>query len=205
MWVLAMQRAKNPTYPSPTTPNLYEIGLLTKKEFLHLRNPGNKFHEDESYDFSLEDLNKSTLLHVGHARIVDGDFAVFAAPANNSYVVTDKDSNPVAVVSDGTLYYEKPSLRHKLPSGYRAFQEDKWVDFGIRTDKRVKYLSEIIARLDSIKKHNLEKYNNLIQNILVDDRSYQIRSAGVPMPGRGTALAILNDLGEIVAVASARL
>lgn len=195
-----MRRTRNPTAPSPATSNLYEIGLLTEKEFLHLRNPGNKFHESDSYDSSLEDLNRSTLSHAGTARIVGGNFLAFATPTNDSYVITTEDRVPVAVVSGGILYYEKPSLRHKLPSGYRSIRNE-WVNFDIKSDKRIKYLSEIIAGLDNIKKHNLEKYNNLIQNIIIGDRSYQIRSEGVPVSNQGTSLAIINDLGEIVAVA----
>lgn len=182
-----------------------EIALMTQQEFLDYRNPGNRYHEEDAYNFDLSDLNKNYQLHeVASIRTPEGSFYIFKS--DNDYLIEferlhERTSQLAAIVHNEILYYSDPWFRRRLPTGYQALHSD-WTNFNFEEKKRVKYLEELLPLVNRIPERNLKRYPYLYQQILVGGHPYQIRFSEFPTLNKGQTIAIFNDLGWVVAQAS---
>lgn len=184
-----------------------EIALMTKEEFLEFRNPGNKFHEADSYDFDLSDLNKNYKLK--HIAEVSNDYRFEILKSGENYIIQyaptrDDPKKLAAIIHEGTLYYSNPSIYHRLPTGYllRDTEHGIWIKFNIAQKIRVKYLEEYLTLIHDIKKENLTRYPYLYQNILIQKEPYEIRMKEKPVLNKGSTIVIINKTGEVVAQAA---
>jgi len=194
---------RNPVAPLPSGFQ-DSIALMTLKEFLDYRNPRGKWHDEESYNFDLEDMNRNyKIQHLEDYRTREVIFRTYRN--GDSYLIYSAvDSRDrfklVAIIYENTLYYEKPSLVWRLPGGYRD-SNDSWVSFNISEKKRIKYLDEMLELINNIKQENLDRYPYLHQRIRLQGESFQIRFEKQPEHDAGTIIAVLNSEGQAVAKA----
>jgi len=198
----------NPVEPLPVF-STSEIGLMTLKEFLKFRNPEGTSHSEDSYESTLKDLNVDYEIRLLQStKTQDGHFAIFQR--GNNYLIkllsprrsdSDESEAVVGLIVDNVLYYANPNLLHRLPRGYREYQE--WVDFPIQGNKRIKYLQEFWdSKTGTVGQRNLEGYPHLVQRIRIENAYFQIRSEDPLTLNQGTNIVIINEAGEIVACAS---
>lgn len=166
---------------------------MTREEFLNFKNPDEKSHDSDSYDFDLAKLNQT--LHSKAFTNLQGVEWMLHIPygGGEGYVVT-KDGTTVAVVHQDTLYHGNQVRPNDVPKWYGRDEHITW-----SKTKLVKYPQEYVPLVSNIAKRNRAEYPHLLQNIRVRGEPYQVRSAGPPVPNKGTALAILNTKGEVVA------
>ena len=174
-----------------------EPGLLTQEEYLDLRNPQDRHHDSDSYDWTLAKMNREYFDHLGSA---GREYEVYQG--KKGVIIRNGDLDLVGVLSKGTLYYSNPTLKSKLPDYYRSKSERGVVDLGVENRKQVKYLAEVMPLVSSLAEDTLGKYPVLLQNLKLKGRPFTLRAAGTPIPGKGTTLAILNEEGQVVAQAS---
>jgi GNAT superfamily N-acetyltransferase len=186
-----------------------EIGLKTREEFLEHRNPGEKFHLAETYDWGLAQLNKDYSLQPVAERTTGatwGNDLFDIWKARKGYIIRDAtDDDVVGVVVRGTLYYTLPSMENKLPRGYakgRRPGESEWVDLGVKKTKRVKYLSEVLPFVSDAASANLAEFPVVLRRFKIKGEPFTLRARKMPETDRGTTLVLLNDEGQKVAQAS---
>lgn len=182
--------------PLPTSFPPDEIGLMTKEDFLAFRNPNGKSHPTESYDVTITRLNEDWATLVGH--VGNSDIRVYKLSGGYEMKSDDK---VVAIVHDGTAYYDSPRIRSRLPKSIPT-RGGEYVDLGIETFRQVKYLSEIEPLIRPIAKKNEEQYPVILQRIIVKGEPMTVRAEGQPALNKGVALAILNSQGLRVATAA---
>jgi GNAT superfamily N-acetyltransferase len=178
-----------------------EPGLLTLDEFLRLRNPQDKHHLSESYDWSLAEMNRDYVDPV--ARLSGRGEDLFLSKGRKGYFLRDADGRLLGILAKGIWYYSNPSLASKLPTGYPTQgPNSEWVPLDVRNIKQVKYLDEYVSLVSSTIAENVARYPILLQRIKVKGQSFTVRAEKAPVPDEGTTLAILNDEGQVVAQAS---
>jgi len=182
-----------------------EIALMTKDEFLELRNPQNKFHEDSAYDVSLEDLNRNyRLVFIEESRTYRSESFYIYKSDNDFLINYSANGDPkrlAALIHEGVLYYSDPTVKSKLPTGYLDRQK-QWTRFEITDTKRVKYLHQYLDLVNKTGQRNLSKFTNLYQRIIIQEEPFQIVFEVAPVLNAGTAVAILNAANQVVAMAS---
>jgi len=186
------------TIPLPSSFPKTEIGLMTKEEFLHFRNPHEKSHGSDSYDFDLFHLNRDYPQSVG--TLGSGGDKLEVEKLSGGFRLVDGDGKVVAVVHDGTAYYEDPRVKRRIPSSI----EHRGVptDLGLTSYKQVKYLSEVAPLISPIAKKNEAAYPVILQHILVKGEPMTVRAEKAIKEDAGTTLALLNAEGLVVAQAS---
>lgn len=175
-----------------------EIGLMTREEFLAYRNPQNKFHGSTTFDTTVSDLN-NTLSNLALVRTRDNEFSV---KQSDHGLVLFLDENPVAVIHQGTLYHTPKSNPRDIPRGYPNRVNGDWIDFGIKGTKIVKYLTEALSLVNRVADKNLKEYPHILQRVLVKGKPFTIRSEAPPVEDNGKTIVAMNELGEVVAMAS---
>lgn len=186
------------TTPLPSSFPKTEIGLMTAQEFLHLRNPGNKYHSSEAYDYDLFKLDHDHPQHVGSAGYRDDEVAV--EKLSGGYRLRNRDDAIVAIIHKGVAYYDKPQWKRRIPRTVAA--HGRSVDLGITDFKQVKYLSEVAPIISPIAENNLLRYPIVLQHTIVDGEPMTVRAETQPKKDAGTTLAIFNPDGLVVAQAS---
>jgi hypothetical protein len=200
-------RLGNPT--APVAPRDVEIGLMTAEQFLTVRNPQGTSHSDESYDWGIEEMNRPIATSTGRG---PADTTVSRYPRGD--VVADKDGQPVAILVDGTLYFEKhrrvswggggswdPSRSDITFHDGRSFDRG-WDTLRSTNKKVVKYLDQYRSLAEgTASERSTARYPYVMRRMIIDGESFQLRAEVEPVPGKGTALALVNDAGQIVAVA----
>jgi GNAT superfamily N-acetyltransferase len=196
---LAGRRAK--TTPLPPSFPKTEIGLMTREEFLTFRNPGNKHHTSDSYDFDLFHLNHEHPQSIGGIGSSSSE-RVEVELLSGGYRVLH-EGKVVGVIHDGIAYYDNPHWRRRIPT--RVLEHGgrgEAVEIPIRSFKQVKYLSEVAPLISPIAKKNKEHFPVLLQHILIAGEPMTVRAEKEPKEDKGVTLAILNAEGLIVAQAS---
>jgi hypothetical protein len=189
------------TTPLPKSFPANETGLMTKEIFLKFRNPKDKHHPNESYDYTLVGLNPS-LYPITNSFTIDGyKYRVLASPTSDGKVIEQEDT-PVAVISNGVIYYTSKIRLDQIKSRIIWEYTKGKSPEEIKKSKLVKYIGEYVPLVSKIADYNRKTYNHLLQNILIKGSPLQIRSEGTPTQDAGVAIAILNPLGEIVARAT---
>lgn len=193
-----MGRRANPSHPLPASFDRNEPGMMTRTEFLHARNPREKYHESNSYDSDLAGLNDD-LLYVGDSRGagVGKDHQVYRGRGGH---VLRKDGTTVGVVIDGVLYYPHGVRERELPHHFTT--RDGREEFEVRSESRVKYLDEYVARVRQTTAVNAERYPHVLSRLMVKGEPLVVRAERSPEPDAGVGLAILNASGQRVALAS---
>lgn len=217
------------TTPLPASFPPTEIGLLTRSAFLDLRNPGEKFHPETAYDFDLAKMNRPRLdLHATHRDSADvferGDATTLWIPSRaygtpvpdpvREAILRD-DTGTLAVLHDGVLHHAhrvRPqdvprtwwSHRARLDRARRRLgnAREEPTQLGIDRAQVVKYPEPLEKLVSDVTVLNRAAYDHLLQRIVVKGSRYELRSAGVPVPDRGTSLAILDAAGQKVAEAT---
>lgn len=189
------------TTPLPSSFPKTEIGLMTAEEFLHLRNPGEKSHPSDAYDFDLFQLNHENPHLVGDEGSY-GENRVRVEQLSGGYRVLNEDK-VIAVIHDGTAYYDKPHLKGRIPRLVRdPYKRSEETDLGITSFKQVKYLSEVISLISPMAKRNEAHYPVILQRILVKGEPMTVRAEKEPVSDKVVTLVILNAEGLVVAQAS---
>jgi len=178
-----------------------EPGLMTLQEYLDHRNPGGKFHDTETYDWSLAQMNRGLYAqYLG----TEGDFEISETPLG---LLFRREGRLVGILptqgaGSGTLYYDWAGMDRKIPKGYWDRNANKYIPFDIAATKRVKYLSEALPQVNPIAKANMAKFGVLLQRIKSKGESFTVRADGQPGLNKGVTLAILNNEDQVVAQAS---
>jgi GNAT superfamily N-acetyltransferase len=185
--------------PLPTSFPKTEIGLMTKEEFLAFRNPEDKHHNSESYDFDVFHLNEDHPRQVG-TQGSHGSDMVTVYQLSGGYEVM-KEGAIIGVIHNGVAYFDKPHLKGRIPK-YVLDHMGKQTDLGVTSYKQVKYLSEVMPLISPIAKLNEAKYPVVLQHIIVKGEAMSVRAEKQPKTDSGVTLAIFNADGLVVAQAS---
>jgi GNAT superfamily N-acetyltransferase len=186
------------TTPLPSSFPDTEIGLMTKEEFLIFRNPHEKSHGSDSYDFDLFYMNRDYPQSVG--TLGSGGDKLEVEKLSGGFRLMDSDGKVVAVVHDGTAYYEDPRMKRRIPSSIE--HRGARTDLGITSYKQVKYLSEVAPLISPIAKKNEAAYPVILQHVIVKGEPMTVRAEKAPKEDSGVTLAVLNAEGLVVAQAS---
>jgi len=188
------------TTPLPASFPESEIGLMTQDEFLKFKNPKNKHHPSDSYDTDLMKLNRDYPSFVGDLGHGGDEFSV--SRFSRGLQVTH-DGEVVGVIHNGTLYYDNPSMKSRIPgSVFERSGDQPRVDLGINRRKQVKYLSEVMPLISPTAKLNEQRFPVILQRIKVRGEYMTIRAEKKPEKNRQYTLAIFNSEGWVVAQAS---
>lgn len=174
-----------------------EIGALTKGEFLALMNPSDKHHPESAYDVSLEELNRRHPNRVGETHV--GSDRAFVEELDGVRLIMSRDDARLIGLVDreGAGLYEDPRLSRFFPRF--AYDRDARVDLGVKRLKQVKYLAEHDPR----RRPSLRGFSaSPLQTFAVGGERFRLLSEGDVKKNAGTTLALVNDEGFIVAMAS---
>jgi len=185
--------------PLPTSFPKTEIGLMTRDEFLAFRNPEDKHHNSESYDYDLFTLNHEHPRHVGSYGSHGSDL-VTVYHLSGGYQVMMEDK-VIAIIHNGVAYYDHPHLKGRIPP-YVRDQVGKEEKLGVTSLKQVKYLSEVMPLISPIAKKNEQQFPVVIQHIIVKGEAMVVRAEKTPKTDGGVSLAVFNSDGLVVARAS---
>jgi hypothetical protein len=171
---------------------------MTVGEFIASRNPKATYHTSDAYDFDLKKLNRDfSLSYKGTATVRSAKYSIVAN--NKGFLIYDSDKVLVAVIHNGVLYKEKSAKT--LPSGYLSYNGED-TDFGVTSTKTVKYPAEYVRLVSDVAKNNLATYKVLLRNVTIGGEPMQVRAKEQPEKNKGVSLAVINELGEIVAEAT---
>ena len=200
----ATAQYSNPFYPED------DYGLLTKEEFLYVRNPKGKGHEDGVYGSSLETQNRPDYLKQYELDV--GKYSdpiklfVMEFKGGNVIIYTNDDwrnRQPIAVILDGTLYYTLKFKPNWVP--YRGVDRyNNHIDL-IPTDKKpAKYIDKYIEIIEDIPAKNINNYPNVMQNIKIAGEQMTVRFGGdaTYKKDSGRSIIIMNSDNMIVATAT---
>jgi GNAT superfamily N-acetyltransferase len=178
-----------------------EIALMTREEFLLFRNPQDKHHPSDAYDYTLESLN-STLHSVGIAPDPETLYrdSVTVKKGDQGYVFVREDGEVFAVLYQGTLYYQSKYKESSIQTAY--YRGHERVQLPVERKKPVKYLTEYVAWVSNLAGKNLASYPHLIQRLVVSGEPVEVRAESAPEKDKGITLVILNPLGQVIARAS---
>lgn len=175
-------------------------GLMTWQEFLDFRNPEGKMHPSNAYDFDLKKMNRDySVVHKGSFKSNKGSF--FVEGNKNGFIIYKHENEVdviVSIVVDNVMYAAKHPPATSIPLTY--FERGTKVDIEVETIKIVKYAADYVPLVSDVAAKNREQYTVLLQNIMVAGEPMQVRSQG--NPGPNTSLAVLNQMGYVVAEAT---
>lgn len=178
---------------------------MTATEFLKVRNPKDKWHSEDAYQYTVADLNPTiTVLYSGKER---GRGYQYAVPVRNQpgFVILEKD-RVIGVLVGSTMFAEHGWRLKDIKNLPRPMDERGWNTVGdyldkIQTLKAVKYPSEYIPRISNVAAHNRNDYPHLIGTYSIAGERLQLRAKKPPERNKKTNLALLNPQNEIVGVA----
>lgn len=188
------------TTPLPASFPKHEIGLMTAEEFIQFRDPDHKSHPSDSYDFDLFKLNQDYPHTVGTAGS-RSDEMVTVEKLSGGYRVLNQ-GEVVAVIHNGTMYYDNPKWKRRVPNEVLDRHSDKRTNLGITSTKQVKYLSEVVSLISPTAKLNEQAHPIVLQRIIVQGEPMTVRAEKAPKEDAGVSLAIMNSDGLIVARAT---
>lgn len=180
-----------------------EMGLMTRDEFLTARNPEGKYHPSDAYETNLAGRNYSGGF-LGEARGRSGETYSFSDPGGEGLVVEVGDK-VVAVIYHDTLYHDRKHPASMIPLYYTTTQygaEPVDLRDRVKRTKEVKYLSDLLVKVNALVKRNRARFPVLLQRLMVKGEPLEIRAESEPEKDKGVTLAILNGTGEEIASAS---
>lgn len=169
---------------------------MTRTEFLEFRNPHEKYHGSDSYDFDLLKMNQ-TLQSKAFIRDRGMEWTLHVPYGGGEGFVVTRDGTTVAVIHQDILFVAHKVIPDTIPRLYGRDDRITWSKI-----KVVKYPEEYVPLVSNIAKRNRQAYNHLLQHITIKGELFQVRSNGAPVPNEGTSLAILNSKDEVVAEAT---
>lgn len=183
-------QARAATTPLPDRFHDNEPGLMTVKEFIQFRNPQGKRHSEDSYETTVKRMNQDYSLGlVGHAGRQSEGYAVYE---NKRGIVVKHDGNVVGVIHNRTLYHQKDV---RLPEWFRRERANSGERFDVKQKKAVKYPAEYVKLVSDVARDNLKKYPVLMQNLLNQGETFQVRAEKKLVTDKGTTIVILNSAG----------
>ena len=191
------------TTPLPDKFPQLEPGLMTLDLFLKVRNPQNKHHPSDAYDWDLFTMNKDlSLRQITDFRLGGDSYTVSGTSERGPFIITEEgdDGKVVAVIHQGTLYGDK-WVGHKIPEDVLSYRGDDRIPLGFTKRKIVKYPHEYTHLVSSFAKSNLRAYSHLEQRLFIKGEALELRFEETPTLNRGVSIAILNPRREVVAVA----
>lgn len=209
------------TYPLPSSFPDTEIALMTAAEFLDFKNPQDKFHPSDSYDYSLKQLNKNWnreyIGKFGYGR--KGEYSLNRL-GKGYYITPHRSYSPeesldlAGVIIGGVLYYDlrNSNLYSDLKESKRLqYWDTRRVDIDpsggvipLRGFKAVKYLKDYYNSLDPVKDRNIKQYPYILKQFTVRGELFTLRSEEKPTSSNKDeqfSIAILNSEGFRVGVA----
>lgn len=185
---------ENPYHPSD------DIGLLSRDDFLYLRNSQGKSHPNEVYQTNIKNLNRP-----GHARRrvdlshMDRDKKNIYVEVRDDVYVFFVDHNPAAIVQNDTLYYTIDFNPRLVPLRY----PDKDLHIVPTTKKRIKYIEPLIKKLYNVGEKNIAYYPEIMKRLIVDDEPLLIRTKTMPYKkNSGAMIVLMKEDGTILGYAS---
>ncbi len=210
----AVRAGSRATTPLPASFLPTEIGLLTRSAFLDLRNPDDKFHPETAYDFDLAKMNRPRLdVHATHRDRHNNETTLWLPeraygtpipdPARDA-VLRDRKGT-LAVLYDGILHHAHRARPQDIPRTWwrrTGGHREEPTQLGVDRTQVVKYPEHLEELVSDVTALNRAAYDHLLQRVVLRGARFEIRSAGVPVPDRGTSLAILDAAGRKVAEAT---
>lgn len=179
-----------------------EIGLMTKEEFLKHRNPEDKFHASDSYDFDKTSLNIDyKVWQAGKLKNTNGDeFTLFNTTKKGNYII-EKNNRMVAVLYNGTMYHTIFVTKGELPDVYYSPRQER-IELNIKNYTRVKYLTDALKLVSNVIAKNYKQNPVLVGRIKnFEGEYYEIRAEKKLVKNKGVNMVMLNSKGEVVAIA----
>lgn len=189
---------RNPTTPVPQSFPETEPGLLTLAEFLAMRNPEGKHHENSAYQSDLASLNAPRGAVIGKTRDRRGDIYVTSetgAP-DDDLVFRDAETDAaVGVLRGGMLYRDR---FRQPPPWYSTLRGagSELVHLTISSEREVKYPAEYLA---SVPDRNRAEFPFVLQRVKIGKERLEVRAERDPRPDKRDTIAVLNRDGLIVA------
>lgn len=176
-----------------------EIGLMTKDEFIKFRNPDGKHHSSDAYDFTILSLNRDYSLSTREIRQSYYSRMSFnKVVSNKNGAILYDDNIIVGIVAGDILYYND-----RMDNPKEARYEDENIKLSPSKFKRVKYISDYIPLVSNVAKTTRDEHPVLLNRFLLKDKYFEIRTEVKPYEeNSGKTIIILNDVGEIVAMAA---
>jgi len=173
-------------------------GLFTKEEYLKILNPHGKSHDSKIWDNSLKKMNQDFHRRVLSRYQISPQSSVSILKATGGYFIKINDKL-VAVLLEGTMYYSPGVRKENLPTVWYEGKNEH--PLPIRGFKQVKYIKPYLAQISNVAQKNWKTYPYRVQHLRVGNEALHIRSEKPLQKDKGINLAILNPLGQIVAVA----
>lgn len=198
---------RNPTTPLPDEFSDREPALLTKDEFLAMRNPEDKHHPSDAYSATLATLNRIPEEPRGKVPLGrHGDEILVSSlgTADDNNLVfrrSKKDGGGVvAVLHDGTMYRNRFT---KIPPWYVTSRySDKGggtIALQVQREMEVKYPEEFVVKLHDVRDENRRRYPFVLQRVRVDREVFEVRAEAPPRANARDAIVFLNRDGLVVA------
>jgi len=179
-----------------------DIALMTKDEFVKFRNPSDKFHDDESYNFDFKKMNSEDgRFQVSFERSNNVEISVFKHPNGYKFLANGK---PVAIMHDEIVYHNVRMPSRLFPILYTDRYRNIDLEIRPKKQKLVKYLDEYMNLIDNVAKRNLEYYPSVLKRFIIGGEQFVIRTE-TDLPYRknvGSTVVIMNQDGYVVAQAS---
>ena len=193
---------------NPTTPlslSEVEIGLLTKDQYLDVRNHGRKYHGPESYNFDIATLNRSRLTDIASHSDRHGEKITLLGidtEGSTGFVLRD-EKGIIGIIKDGTLYHSTRLRPRNLPAQFISlgYTGRRGIPLGIQRAEATKYPEDKLHLVEDIAATNKSDHPVVLQRINLKGKAYTIRSEKKPELNQGTSLAVLDSTGQIVGIA----
>lgn len=195
-----MRLSLNPTTPLPESFADTEPALLTRAEFLEMRDPQSKTHSSDAYPTTMESLNRFAGWVVGSDQLRDGKVYVYATDSeSDDLVFRDENGAALAVLHQGSLYRDRFS---KIPTHYIDNRSRELVRIDVATETEVKYPEEYVRLVYDVVSRNRESFPLVLRRFTVGDERFELRAEREPRPNKRDNIVIMNDEGMIVAMGS---
>lgn len=173
-----------------------DIGFMTRREYLVFRNPQDKFHSSNIWNYDIEKMN-NTLRGAGSTRTRDNkEYEFYQNNDMSPNFIIILDRKVVGVIYDGTLYYLKNNNPKKIPTYFHYRNEN--IEIPVHTYTITKYFDALIEKIKDVRNYNLTKYPFIIQRL----GELEIRSEKEPQISKNEIFVILNEKKERIAFAS---
>lgn len=179
-----------------------DIALMTRQEFMNFRNPTDKYHGDDSYDFDFKKMNsENATLFLTFEHSYSQKISIWKHPNGYKFLVNDK---PVAIMHDDIVYHTPRMPSRLFPILYGDSYRNINIEIRPKQLKMVKYLEEYMNLIDNVAKRNLDEYQYVLKRFILGGEQFSIRTnKNLPYEkNSGSTIVIINQDGYIVSQAS---
>jgi hypothetical protein len=118
-----------------------DIALMTRQEFMKFRNPSDKYHDDDSYNFDFKKMNREDASYVVSFETSNSNkIKVMKHPHGYKFFLNDK---PVAIMHDEIVYHTPRMPSRLFPILYTDKYRDISLEIRPKQQKLVKYYIHI--------------------------------------------------------------